>query len=88
MQALGRDTIPYAMSRMVIAEYDAQANTLHLAEPLADVGDREKVRVFVEREPVSPPARNVREALQRLGSLNAPTEDIEQMLAEIEAGRR
>jgi hypothetical protein len=76
------------MSRVVIAEYDASANTLRLTEPLPDVEDREKVRVSIEREQVSPPSGNVREALARLGSLNAPTGDIEQMLAEIEAGRR
>ena len=76
------------MSRVVIAEYDASANTLRLAEPLPDVEDRERVRVSIERNQVSLPSGNVGEALGRLGSLNAPTADIEQMLAEIEAGRR
>jgi len=76
------------MSRVVIAEYDAEANTLRLAEPLPGVEDHERVRVSIEREQAPPPAGNVREALERLGSLNAPTGDIEQMLAEIEAGRR
>jgi hypothetical protein len=76
------------MSRVVIAEYDASANTLRLAEPLPDVEDREKVRVSIEKGQGSTPRGNVRDALARLGSLNAPTGDIEQMLAEIEAGRR
>jgi hypothetical protein len=55
---------------------------------LPDVEDREKVRVSIEKDQASPSPGNVRDALARLGSLNAPTGDIEQMLAEIEAGRR
>jgi hypothetical protein len=69
------------MSRAVIAEYDATENTLRLAEPLNGVSDRAKVRVSIEAdEPFDPVAT--------LASLNAPTADIEQMLAETEAGRR
>ena len=64
------------MSRVVTAEYDASANTLRLAEPLPDVEDREKVRVSIEKDQASPSPGNVRDALARLGSLNAPTGDI------------
>jgi len=75
------------MSRAVIAEYDASENTLRLVEPLKGVSDHAKVRVLVEtagdaRRPV------IDDALRRLFALEAPTADIEQMLAEIEAGRR
>jgi len=75
------------MSRAVVAEYDAAENTLRLVEPLKGVSDRAKVRVLVEtagdaRRPL------VDDALRRLFALEAPTADIEQMLAEIEAGRR
>jgi hypothetical protein len=75
------------MSRAIVAEYDATENTLRLVEPLKGVSDRAKVRVLVEtegdaRRPV------IDDALRRLFALEAPTADIEQMLAEIEAGRR
>lgn len=76
------------MGRIVIAEYDASENTLRLAEPLPDVKDREKVRISIEKNQGSRPVGNVRDAIARLGSLNAPTGDIEQMITEIEAGRR
>jgi hypothetical protein len=76
------------MSRAIVAEYDATENTLRLVEPLKGVSDHAKVRVLVEtagddaRRPV------IDDALRRLFALEAPTADIEQMLAEIEAGRR
>ncbi|MEA2237895.1 MAG: hypothetical protein QOC81_2619 [Thermoanaerobaculia bacterium] len=69
------------MSRAVIAEYDANENTLRLVEPLKGVSDRAKVRVSIETDEALDP-------LAKLASLNAPTADIEQMLAEIAAGRR
>jgi hypothetical protein len=69
------------MSRAVIAEYDASENTLRLVEPLKGVSDRAKVRVSIETDEVFDP-------LAKLASMNAPTADIEQMLAEIAAGRR
>ena len=69
------------MSRAVIAEYDASENTLRLVEPLKGVNDHARVRVSIATdEPFDPVAR--------LASLNAPTADIEQMIAETEAGRR
>jgi hypothetical protein len=75
------------MSRVIVAEYDANENALRLAEPLPDVKDHEKVRISVEKDdtPQLPPVTN---ALSRLASLDAPTGDIQQMLSEIEAGRR
>jgi hypothetical protein len=73
------------MSRSVIAEYDAAENALRLAEPLAGVKDHEKVRVSVETDEQS--FQNA-DPVARLASLNAPSGDIQQMLAEIEAGRR
>jgi hypothetical protein len=76
------------MGQVVIAEYDAGARALRLSEPLTDVRDREKVRVSIDTELFAPSPSNVHDALERLGSLQAPTSDIEQMLAEIEAGRR
>jgi hypothetical protein len=69
------------MSRAVIAEYDASENTLRLVEPLKGVSDHAKVRVSIETDEAFDP-------LAKLASLNAPTADIEQMLAEIAAGRR
>ena len=76
------------MSRSVVAEYDANENILRLAEPLAGVEDHEKVRVSIEKEQTRSSAAEVADPLARLVSLNAPTGDIEQMLSEIEAGRR
>jgi hypothetical protein len=49
------------------------------------VKDHEKVRVSIEISGRSPEIDN---PLARLAALNAPTGDIEQMLAEIETGRR
>jgi hypothetical protein len=69
------------MSRAVVAEYDATENTLRLVEPLKGVSDHAKVRVSIETDEAF-------DQLARLASLNAPTADIEQMLAEIAAGRR
>jgi hypothetical protein len=43
------------------------------------------VREAIERALTEPPASG--DALEKLGQLGAPTGDIEQMLAEIEAGR-
>jgi len=69
------------MSRAFVAEYDATENTLRLVEPLKGVSDHAKVRVSIETDEAFDP-------LAKLASLNAPTADIEQMLAEIAAGRR
>lgn len=76
------------MSRVVIAEYDAAENALRLAEPLSGVKDHEKVRVSVEQDDASRRPAAINDPLARLASLDAPTGDIEQMLSEIEAGRR
>jgi len=65
----------------MVAEYDATENTLRLVEPLQGVSDHAKVRVSIEPDEAFDP-------LAKLASLNAPTADIEQMLAEIAAGRR
>ncbi len=69
------------MSRAIVAEYDASENTLRLVEPLTGVSDHAMVRVSIETDDAFDP-------LARLAALNAPTADIEQMLAEIAAGRR
>jgi len=66
------------MSRVIVAEYDANENALRLAEPLPGVKDHEKVRVSIE----------ISDPLAHLASLDAPAGDIQQMLSEIEAGRR
>jgi hypothetical protein len=76
------------MSRVILAEYDASENTLRLAEPLPDVKDHETVRVSIEREHASRRSTEDKDPLARLASLDAPTGDIHQMLAEVEAGRR
>jgi hypothetical protein len=47
----------------------------------------EWVRRALEKS-VAPATRPISNALDRLSSLNAPTCDMDQMLAEIEAGRR
>jgi len=65
----------------MVAEYDATENTLRLVEPLKGVSDHAKVRVSIEIDEAFDP-------VARLASLNAPTADIEQMIAETEAGRR
>ena len=36
------------MTKVVIAEYDAQENALRLAEPLAGIKDHERVRVAID----------------------------------------
>ena len=69
------------MSRAIVAEYDATENALRLVEPLTGVSDHAMVRVSIETDEVFDP-------LARLAALNGPTADIEQMLAEIAAGRR
>lgn len=38
------------MSKVILAEYDAESQTLKLPEPLAGVKDHEKVRVAIEGE--------------------------------------
>jgi len=80
--------IIFQMSRVVIAEYDAAEKALRLSEPLPGVKDHEKVRVSVESNDSWQPAADIRDAVARLASLNGPTGDIEQILSEIEAGRR
>jgi hypothetical protein len=69
------------MTRTALAEYDARENSLRLLGPLVGVNDHAKVRVSIETDETFDP-------LARLAALNAPTADIEQMLAEIAAGRR
>jgi hypothetical protein len=69
------------MSRAIVAEYDATENALRLVEPLTGVSDHAMVRVSIESDEAFDP-------LARLAALNGPTADIEQMLAEIAAGRR
>ncbi|MEK6376013.1 MAG: hypothetical protein AABO58_25335 [Acidobacteriota bacterium] len=76
------------MSRMILAEYDANENALRLAEPLPGVKDHEKVRILIEKDGASSRPVEIGDPLARLASLNAPTGDIRQMLSEIEAGRR
>jgi len=76
------------MSRSVVAEYDANENILRLDEPLPGVEDHEKVRVSIEKEQTVSSSADATDPLARLASLNAPTGDIEQMLSEVEAGRR
>lgn len=36
------------MTKVLIAEYDAKENALRLAEPLAGIKDRERVRVSID----------------------------------------
>jgi hypothetical protein len=69
------------MSQAIVAEYDASENVLRLAEPLTGVKDHEKVRVSIETDEIFDP-------VARLASLNGPTADVEQLLAEIADGRR
>lgn len=40
------------MTKVVIAEYDAQENALRVAEPLAGIKDHDKIRVAID-EPVA-----------------------------------
>jgi propanediol utilization protein len=72
------------MSRAFVAEYDASENVLRLSEPLSGVKDHEIVRVSIEID--SRPSL-IADPLARLAALNAPTADIDQMLAETAAGR-
>ena len=76
------------MSRIIVAEYDADENALRLAEPLPGVKDHEKVRVSIEKVEASRLPAEVDDPLARLASLDAPTGDIREILAETEAGRR
>ena len=71
------------MSRILIAEYDANENALRLAEPLPGVRDHEKVRISVEKDEVRQ-LPEITDPLARLVTLNAPTADIQQMLSEID----
>jgi hypothetical protein len=36
------------MTKVLIAEYDAQENALRLAEPLAGIADHERIRVSID----------------------------------------
>jgi hypothetical protein len=79
------------MSELVIAEYDASENVLRLSEPLSGVRDHEKIHISIEKSTAFRSSHHdagITDPLGRLVSLDAPTADIEQMLAEIEAGRR
>ena len=76
------------MGRVVVAEYDASENALRLAAPLPGVRDHEKVRVSIEREETPVRSTELVDPLARLASLDAPTGDIEQVISEIETGRR
>jgi len=76
------------MSRLIVAEYDANENSLRLSEPLPGVEDHEKVRVMIEKQDGFRHSAQRGDPLDRLASLDAPTADIQQMLSEIEAGRR
>lgn len=59
------------MSKVLIAEYDAAANALRLAEPLPGVKDHEKVRLSIEE----PPADESRPWLALRGSLSPEAGD-------------
>lgn len=76
------------MSRVIVAEYDANENSLRLAEPLSGVKDHEKVRVSIEKDEAPNRSAEISNPLARLASLDGPAGDIQQMLSEIEAGRR
>lgn len=76
------------MSRVIVAEYDANENALRLDEALPGVKDHQKVRVSIENDEAPRRSPQAGDPLARLASLGAPTGDIDQMLAEIEAGRR
>lgn len=76
------------MSRVIVAEYDANEKALRLAEPLSGVSDHQKVRVSIESDEAPRRSAQGGDPLARLASLNAPTVDIDEMLAEIETGRR
>ena len=39
------------MSKVILAEYDAEHQSLKLPEPLPGVKDHERVRVAIEKEP-------------------------------------
>jgi hypothetical protein len=55
------------MTKVVIAEYDAQENALRLAEPLAGIKDHERIRVSIDE----PPAGGDRPWLALRGVLSA-----------------
>jgi hypothetical protein len=76
------------MSRVIVAEYDANEQALRLDEPLPGVKDHQKVRVSIENDEAPRRPDQAGDPLARLASLGAPTGDIEQILSEIEAGRR
>ena len=42
----------FTMSKVILAEYDAEHQALKLPEPLDGVKDRERVRVAIEKEPL------------------------------------
>jgi hypothetical protein len=60
---------------------DSHEDTLRFIAPLMGVKDHEKARVSIEQDETFDP-------LARLAALNGPTADVDQMLAEIAAGRR
>ena len=60
-----------AMSKVVIAEYDAKEKALRLEEPLAGVSDHERVRVSIEERP----AGEIRPWLSLRGVLSAEAGD-------------
>ena len=76
------------MSRVIVAEYDANEKALRLDEPLPGVKDRQKVRVSIENGEAPRQSAQAGDPLARLASLDAPTGDIDEILSEIEAGHR
>lgn len=76
------------MSRVIVAEYDANEKALRLDEALPGVRDHQKVRVSIESDEAPWRPSQTGDLLARLASLGAPTGDIDEILAEIEAGRR
>jgi hypothetical protein len=81
-------TINVRMSRVIVAEYDANENAFRLAEPLPGVKDHQKVRISIEKDEASHRSVEISDPLAHLAALDAPVGDIQQMLSEIEAGRR
>jgi hypothetical protein len=76
------------MSRVIVAEYDANEKALRLEEPLPGVKDHQKVRVSIENDEAPRRSTQAGDPVARLASLGAPTGDIGEILSEIEAGRR
>jgi hypothetical protein len=76
------------MTRVVVAWYDSRENALRLAEPLPGVSDHQKVRVSVDTDEAPHRWTPAGDPLARLESLEAPTGDIDEIVSEIEAGRR